>query len=158
MTQEETISHAELDDILTRLDSSKGALIAVLEASDPEKFNKESPDGETVKHSLERTADDINFYYGRLVARALNLPQPPCLQGAEFGSLIEGTMALQVAHRRFTNLLHDLVPGDLDKVAEEPELGRYTLRQLLEMAAAQYNLRASQVKRLAGPKPRQRRA
>jgi hypothetical protein len=58
-------------------------------------------------------------------------------------------MALQVAHRRFSNLLHDLEPGDLEKVGAEAELGSYTLRQILELAGAQYRMRAQQVQRLA---------
>jgi hypothetical protein len=97
--------------------------------------------------------DEVNFYYGRLAARALNLPQPPCMVRADFGSLREGTMALQVAHRRFTNLLHDLLPADLEKSANDAELGSFTLRQVLEMAAAQYAMRAQQVQRLAGQAP-----
>ena len=99
--------------------------------------------------------DELNFYYGRLTARALNLPQPPCLTRSDVGALREGVMALQVAHRRFTNLLHDLVAEDLEKTAADEELGTYTLRQVLEMAIAQYTMRAHQVERLAGTAPGQ---
>ena len=62
--------------------------------------------------------DEVNFYYGRLVARALNLPQPPCMANADFMSLREAAMSLQVAHRRFGNLLHDVLPDDLDEDCE----------------------------------------
>jgi hypothetical protein len=133
------------------MEDARASLIAALEASDSSHFEVPDDDGTTVKHCLERTADDVNFYYGRLAARALNLPQPPCMIKAEFGSLREGTMALQVAHRRFTNLLHDLVDADLDRHANDQELGSFSLRQVLEMAAAQYVMRAQQVRQLAGP-------
>ena len=62
-------------------------------------------------------------------------------------------MALQVAHRRFTNLLHKLIPEDLEKETTGDEHGEYTLRQVLEMAAAQYRMRAQQVQRLAEGAP-----
>ena len=143
-------SAINLEDVLRRLDAAKGALIAALESPEATAaFEAETDDGESVRHALERTVDDINFYYGRLAARALNLPQPPCLTRASFGSLREGVMSLQVAHRRFSNLLHDLLPADLDKVAADPELGTFSLRQVLEMATGQYNMRAQQVQRLA---------
>lgn len=143
-------SATNLEDVLRRLDAAKGALIAALEAPEAAAaFEAETDEGESVRHALERTVDDINFYYGRLTARALNLPQPPCLTRASYGSLREGTMSLQVAHRRFSNLLHDLLPADLDKVAGDPELGNFSLRQVLEMATGQYNMRAQQVQRLS---------
>jgi hypothetical protein len=143
-------AQAELEDILRRLESSKSTLVKAVEGTSTESFADDVGDGESVKRALERMADDLNFYYGRLAARALNLPQPPCLTRADFGSPREGLMALQVAHRRFTNLLHDINTADLEKVAEDPEHGRFTLRQVLELAAAQYNQRAQSVLRLAG--------
>jgi hypothetical protein len=150
MTEANDAPAINLEDVLRRLDTAKGALVAALETPEAAAaFDVETDDGESVRHSLERTVDDINFYYGRLTARALNLPQPPCLTRASFGSLREGAMSLQVAHRRFSNLLHDLLPKDLDKVAADPELGSFTLRQVLEMAAGQYTMRAQQVNRLA---------
>ncbi|TMB93457.1 MAG: DinB family protein [Chloroflexi bacterium] len=139
----------DLDDILQRLEAARAELTETLKSADPDRFDKDNVDGESVKRTIERTADDLNFYYGRLAARALNLPQPPCLSRAEFSSLREATVSLQVAHRRFSNLLHDLVPGDLDRVASEDDNPQYTLRQVLEMAAAHYKLRAQQVKLLS---------
>ncbi len=147
-------SATNVQDVLRRLDAAKGALIAALEAPEAAAaFQAETDEGESVRHALERTVDDINFYYGRLTARALNLPQPPCLTRASYGSLREGTMSLQVAHRRFSNLLHDLLPADLDKVAADPELGNFSLRQVLEMATGQYNMRAQQIQRLSAAAP-----
>lgn len=138
-----------LDDLLRRLDAAKQVLVDALKSAEGAPFDAEAGDGDSLKRSLERTVDDINLYYGRLAARALNLPQPPCLSRADFGSLREATMSLQVAHRRFSNLLHDLIPEDLEKLAEDPEHGKFTLRQVLEMATGQYNMRAQQVQRLA---------
>jgi hypothetical protein len=149
---------ADLEDLLKRLEQAKASLVDTLEGLDSANFDAAGDGDESVKRSLERAVDDLNFYYGRLAARALNLPQPPCLTRAEFGSLREATMSLQVAHRRFSNLLHDLLPADLEKVANDPEHGTYTLRQILEMAAAQYNLRAQQLGGSARPARAQRRS
>ena len=155
MTEANDAPAITLEDVLRRLDTAKDALITALQTPEAAAaFEHETDDGESIRHSVERTVDEINFYYGRLAARALNLPQPPCLTRASFGSLREGTMSLQVAHRRFSNLLHDLIPEDLNKVAADPALGSFTLRQVLEMAAGQYTMRAQQVHRLAaGARP-----
>jgi hypothetical protein len=144
-----TAERSELEDILRRIEESKGAFVAALEGSDKDQFESAGEDGESVKLTSQRAADEINFYYGRLVSRALNLPQPPMLTRADFGSPREAVAALQIAHGTFTKLLHDLVPEDLDKVADDPELGTYTLKQILELASAQYAMRAQQVGRLA---------
>ncbi len=146
---EERAQKTETDDLLERLDGARLALVEALEATDHDAFARAVGDGESIKHINERTVDDVNFYFGRLAARALNLPQPPDLVRADLGSLREGVMAFQVAHRSFGTLLHDLLPPDLEKKAEDPELGSYTLRQVLELAAAQFNQRAQEVRRLA---------
>ena len=148
----------ELEDLLRRLDEAKATLVETLEGLGPESFDAKSAADESVKRSIERAVDELNFYYGRLAARALNLPQPPCLTRAEFGSLREAVMSLQVAHRRFSNLLHDLLPADLEKVAADPEHGTYTLRQVLEMTAAQYTVRAHQLGGTEKPARAQRRS
>ncbi|HUF52593.1 MAG TPA: hypothetical protein VMR52_02315 [Dehalococcoidia bacterium] len=145
--KETTASPAEIDEILERLDRARLAFVEALEASDHEAFEQARGDeAETVRRIVERTIDDVNFYFGRLVSRALNLPQPPCLGRAQISSLREGVMSFQVAHRRFSNLLHDLLPEDLEKDTSDPELGSYTLRQTLELTAAQYNQRAQQLR------------
>ena len=69
----------ELEDILQRLESAKAGLIDAIESSSADSFAKENAAGESVKKTLERAADEVNFYYGRLVSKALNLPQPPGL-------------------------------------------------------------------------------
>jgi hypothetical protein len=149
MTSEGSLAPTlEVEELLRRLEDARSSLTAVLNDAEPNQFASEADGGESVKRTLERTADDLNFYYGRLVARAMSLPQPPCLQKADFSSLREAVMSLQVAHRRFSNLLHDLVAGDLERQASDPELGSYTMRQILEMATAHYALRAQQVQRL----------
>jgi hypothetical protein len=53
-----------------------------------------------------------------------------------------------VSHRRLTNLLHELTPGDLEREAVDPELGSYRMRQILEMATAHYVLRTQQVQKV----------
>lgn len=138
----------ELEDLLCRLEESRTAFTEAMEECPPEAFAGHDPNSESVRQALERTSDELNFYYGLLAARALNLPQPPCLQKADFLSLREAKISLQVSHRRFTNLLHDLIPADLERTAKDEQGGTYTLRQVLEMAAGQYRLRAQQVRRL----------
>lgn len=149
MTEANNETKSDLEDLLRRLDEGRTLLVETLGAVPAEQYTVPNDEGESIKHALDRAVDEVNFYYGRLVARALNLPQPPCLTKADFGSAREGSMALQVAHRRFSNLLHDVLPDDLEKVAADAELGTFTLRQVLEMAAAQYRMRAQQVQRLA---------
>ncbi len=146
---EDQAQKTETDDLLQRLDGARLALVEALESTDHDSFARAVSDDESIKTVNERTVNDVNFYFGRLAARALNLPQPPDLVPADLGSLREGVMAFQVAHRSFSTLLHDLQSSDLEKKAEDPELGSYTLRQVLELATAQFNQRAQEVRRLA---------
>lgn len=148
----------ELEAILARIDTAKLSLVEALESSDPETFESRESDGDSVQVLVQRAIDEVNFYHGRLVASALNLPQPPGLTKADCGSPREGVAALNFAHRAFTNLLHDIVPGDLEKVAADPDLGTYTLRQVLELASAQYALKAQQIRGLAKATSGRRRA
>ena len=150
MTEGNSEAQPELEDILRRLEDAHQRLTAAVERIEGDEFARERQGGESVKRLLERTADDINFYYGSLSARALNLPQPPCLQRAEFFSIREASMSLQVAHRRFTKLLHDLIPGDLERVANSPEHGSYTLRQVLELTAGFYREQERRIDVIAG--------
>ncbi len=147
MTEGNSAPTLELEDILRRLEAARQALMDAIQGCAADRFEVEIEEM-SVKRALERTADDLGFYYGSLAARALNLPQPPCMQVADFSSIREAAMSLQVAHRRFSNLLHDLLPADLDKIATDQEHGTYTLRQVLEMTTAQYNYRTQQVQRL----------
>jgi len=136
-----------VEELLRRLREAHDSLLEALKNADSERFASQDG-GDSMKAIVERTSDDVNFYYGRLAARAMSLPQPPCLQRADFSSLREAAAALKVAHRRFTNLLHDLTAGDLEREGADPELGSYTMRQILEMATAHYALRAQQVTRI----------
>jgi len=144
MTKGGSAETEDLEQLLRRLQEAHESLLEVLKGGDQERF-AEQDGGDSVKAIVERTSDDVNLYYGRLAARAMSLPQPPCVQRADFSSLREAVAALQVAHRRFTNLLHDLTPEDLEREAADPELGSYTMRQILAMATAHYALRAQQV-------------
>lgn len=148
MTESSSAPPVEVEGLLRRLEDARSSLMATLKEVDPDQFAAETDEGDSIKRTLERAADDVNFYYGRLVARAMSLPQPPCIQKASFSSLREATTSLSVAHRRFSNLLHDLLPKDLERRASDPELGSYTMRQILEMATAHYAIRAQQVERL----------
>lgn len=148
MTESSSAPPVEVEALLKRLEDARTSLTAALKDIDPNQFAAETAEGDSLKRTLERTADDVNFYYGRLVARAMSLPQPPCIQKADFSSLREATTSISVAHRRFSNLLHDLTPNDLERQGADPELGSYTMRQILEMATAHYALRAQQVERL----------
>ncbi len=145
MTESSSEAALELESMLKKLNESQDALLAALKEVDSGRFDVEGSDGVSVKRSLERIVDDLNLYYGSLVAKCLNLPQPPLLEKSEFATLREGTMALQVAQRRFTNLLHDVLPQDLEKTATDERHATYTLRQLLEMTAAHYHLRVRQL-------------
>ncbi len=138
-----------VDDLLRRLDQGKQVLIDLMESFPAELYDVQQAAGETVRRFIERTVDDLNFYYGRLVARALSLPQPPCLATADLLSLREAILAVQIAHRRFGTLLHDLAEDDLERPANDPEHGTYTMRQIVELATAQYGLRHQQVARVA---------
>jgi|SRR5213593_90819 len=149
MTDKDAAAASELEDLLGRLEEARANLMRAIEGYDPSLFEQKGEGDDSLKRLLERTSDDLNFYYGSLAARALSLPQPPCMQTADFSSLREAATAIQVAHRRFTNLLHDLVPADLEKVASDEKHGTYTLKQIVEMAAAQYNLRRQQIERVA---------
>lgn len=149
MTERKIEAKAELEELLRRLTEASEILISELKQLDSSQFDVEPRDGASVKRSLERTVDDLNFYYGHLTARCLNLPQPPCLGRSEFSSLREATMAVQVAHRRYTNLLHDVIPDDLDKTITDDQHVTYSLRQLIEMTAAHYSLRVRQIRAAA---------
>lgn len=154
MTEVNTDAALQLADVLKRLESARAGLMGAVEIADSTNFEQQNRDGESVKGTLERAVDEVNFYYGGLVARALNLPQPPFVSNADFMSLREAAMSLQEAHRRFGNLLHDVIPDDLDRTANDDHAS-YTLKQILEMAVAHYNRREQQLKALA-PKSRKR--
>lgn len=149
MTEGNSAPRSDLEALLSRLNESHQALIDTLQGLDPGQFATERDDGSSVKRALERTVDDLNFYYGTLTARCLNLPQPPCLGTSDFSSLREATMAVQVAHRRYTNLLHDIAPEDLERTTSDDQHVTYTLRQLIEMTAAHYNVRTRQMRAIA---------
>lgn len=149
MTEGSAPQKAEVEELLRRLTEASEAFVEALKQLDPSQFEVEPNDGASIKRSLERTVDDLNFYYGQLTARCLNLPQPPCLGRSDFSSLREATMAVQVAHRRYTNLLHDILPEDLDKTTTDEQQATYTLRQLIEMTAAHYNIRVRQIRAVA---------
>lgn len=150
MSEETSTISEEVEDILRRLLEAQEALIETASRITTDQFQEEREDGPSVKRIMERAADDVNFYYGRLVANARSLPQPPYIEPADFASLAEATASLQEAHRSLTNLLHDLRPEDLERRARLEETSDFTLRQVLETATAHYRLRADQLNTIVG--------
>jgi hypothetical protein len=150
MTEKTATRASEVEDILRRLEDARQPFMDALEGCESKDFAPKTKDGNSIKRLSERASDDLNFYYGRLVAQTVSLPQPPCLLQADFSSIREAIVALHVAPRRFSNLLHDLTAADLDRLATDPEHGTSSLRQILEMAAAHYRLRTDQARRILG--------
>jgi hypothetical protein len=147
MTEETPTAVEEIEGVLGRLRRAHRALMEAISEAPPERFQQQNEEGDSVKRLLERSADDVNFYYGRLVAQAVSLPQPPGMEPADFGSLEEARASLHLAHRRLTNLLHDLTTKDLARTTRLESTSEYTLRQVLETAVAHYKLRADQLKK-----------
>lgn len=148
MSDETPTAIREVEGLLSRLQQAYRALMEAVAEVAPERFELEDDQGDSIQRILERTADDVNFYYGRLVARAVSLPQPPGLEPADFGSPAEAKLALQAAHRHLSNLLHDLAAEDLDRTTRLESTADYTLRQVLETAVAHYRLRAGQLEKI----------
>jgi hypothetical protein len=157
MSDEAPTATGDLEDILDRLRESHEALQDAIGTAEPEDFLRESDGEDSAKRILDRAVDEVNHYYGRLVAKAVSLPQPPYMEDADFGTLDEASAAMEEAHKRFVKLLHDLSEDDLDKTASLENTAEYTLRQVLETSAAHYKLRADQIKNLSGPPKKTRR-
>lgn len=145
MSEETPTAIEETEALLNRLQEAHQALMDTITEAAPQQFERENREGDSIKRILERSADDVNFYYGRLVARAVSLPQPPDIETADFGSLEEAKASLQMAHRHLSKLLHDLTAADLDRKTRLESTADYTLRQVLEMAVAHYKLRTDQL-------------
>lgn len=145
MSEETPAASDETEALLNRLHEAHQALMEAISEAAPEQFERENREADSTKRILERSADDVNFYYGRLVARAVSLPQPPDIETADFGSLEEAKASLQVAHRHLSKLLHDLTAADLDRKTRLESTAEYTLRQVLETAVAHYKLRTDQL-------------
>ncbi len=145
MSEETPTAIEETEALLNRLQEAHRTLMKAITEAAPPQFERENREGDSIKRILERSADDVNFYYGRLVARAVSLPQPPDIETADFGSLEEAKASLQMAHRHLSKLLHDLTAADLDRKTRLESTADYTLRQVLEMAVAHYKLRTDQL-------------
>ncbi len=150
MAEETPTAVEEMEELLSRLRRAHRSLMDAIDRTPPHLFQLEGEEGESIQRLLERSADDVNFYYGRLIARAVSLPQPPEMEPADFGSLGEAKASLQLAHRRLAKLLHDLTAEDLARTTRLESTSEYTLRQVLETAVAHYNLRAEQLKKAGG--------
>ena len=144
MSEETPAAVEEIEELLDRLRAAHRSFIAAVTRADPDRFAEQRDDGDSLKRILERSADDVNFYYGQLVARALALPQPP-METADFQSIVDAKSALQLAHRRLTRLLNDISAADLERKTKLESTAEYTLRQVLETVVAHYKLRADQL-------------
>ncbi len=145
MSDETTTATTEVDAQLNRFHEAQQALMRAITETAPDQFERTDEEDGSVKRILERSANEVNFYYGRLVAQALSLPQPPGMETAAFQSLEEAKVSLQVAHKRFSNLLHDLTAEDLERKTRLEGTAEYTLRQVLETSVAHYKLRTDQL-------------
>lgn len=157
MSDEAPTATGDLEGILDRLREAHEALMEAIGQAAPEDFLREADGEESAKRILERAVDEMNHYYGRLVAGAVSLPQPPYLESADFETLDEASASVEEAHRRFSQLLHDLSEEDLEKTTSLENTAQYTLRQVLETSAAHYRLRADQLKNLSGGRPKKTR-
>ncbi len=150
MSEEPSTAVGEIEELLSRLQEAHGALMEAIGEITPEEFAWENEDGDSAKRILERCADDVNFYYGQLMARAVSLPQPPGLEPADFGSPAEARASVQLAHRHLSKLLHNVTEKDLSRTASLESTAEFSLRQVLETAVAHYRLRADQIRNAGG--------
>ena len=146
MNDEASTATEEMEELLNRLQEAHQALMEAITEVPPKQFQRENEEGDSVRRILERSTDDVNFYYGSLVAQAVSLPQPPEMETADLQSPAEAKASLRVAHRRLSKLLHDLTAEDLNRKTRLESTAEYTLRQVLETAIAHYRLRADQIK------------
>lgn len=148
MTHEGPATVQAVEALFRDLEDAKQRLLAVVALVTEEEFAWPPPEGDSIQRTLEKAADDVNFFYGWLVTRIRGLPPIPCLHPADFLSLREASTALQVVHRRFSNMLHDLRPEELERTVSDEGEEPLSLRSILELAAAHYRQRAEQVERL----------
>ncbi|MBI1884820.1 MAG: DinB family protein [Chloroflexi bacterium] len=142
------MSEDELEGLLRRIEEGKQRLIEAIARVSDEEFERQPPRGDSIRRLLEHASDEISFFFNRLLARARGLPPPSCITDAQFFSVREASMALQVVYRRLTNLLHDLTNADLERTAAHEERGAFTLRQVLQMAAGRLTETAERVEAL----------
>ncbi len=127
-----------VETLLRSLEESKQRLLDALTPLTDQEFAWQGPAGGSIKGTLEKAADDLTFFYGWLVTRVRGLRPIPCLRTAEFFSLREAAVGLQVAHRRLVNMLHDLRPEELERHVEGQDQQPLSLARILEMAAQHY--------------------
>lgn len=150
MSDETPTAIEDVEELLDRLQQAHFALMAVIADIAPEQFERENEEGDSIRRILERSTDEVNFYYGRLVSRAVSLPQPPDMEASDLQSPREAMASLEVAHRRLSRLLHDVTAEDLHRTTRLESTAEYTLRQVLETAVAHYRLRADQIRNMSG--------
>jgi len=70
MTKAGSTEADDLEQLLRGLQEAHESLVEALKGADQERF-AEQDGGDSGKAIIERTSDDVNFYYGRLAARAI---------------------------------------------------------------------------------------
>jgi hypothetical protein len=135
----------EMEELVKRLQDSYRALTRAIGKLTADDYAKENAEGDSIRQILERAVDDVHFYYGKLIAGAVSLPQPPELKPAELATAEQAKAAVQAAHRSVSRLLNDLHDEDLERKTKLGSTAEYTLRQVLETATAHYRLRSEQL-------------
>lgn len=148
MSEGDVAEVAAVTALLRDLEEAQQRLMAAVEQVTDAEFAWQPQQGDSIKRTLERAADEVNFGYGRPAARILGLASTACTAAAEFLSIREAAIALQVAYRRFANLLHDLRPQDLQRATGQDDPQAADLGGVLASAAQHYRQRAEQVERL----------
>jgi hypothetical protein len=134
--------------LLRSLEEAKQHLLDIVAQLTDQEFAWQTPAGDSVQETLEKASDDLAFSYAWLVTRVRGLRPIPCLRSAEFSSIQEASMSLQVAHLRLGNMLHDLQPQELGHLAEQEEAEPLSLGHILEMAVQHYRDWAARVEDL----------
>ena len=135
MSNEPIADTTVVETLLRHLEESKQHLLDAVSQVTAQEFAWEAPGGDSIRRTLEKAADDLTFFYGWLVTRARGLRPIPCLHSAEFSSVLEASIGLQVAHRRLVGMLHDLHPDELDHLVGEEGKELLSLGRVLELAA-----------------------
>ena len=77
MTDQPQAGNKAIEALLRDLEEAKEGLFGVVsQVTDPE-FAWEPPAGDSIKQTLDKTANDISFFYGWLVIRVRGLPLFP---------------------------------------------------------------------------------
>ena len=148
MSDQSAAAAQAVETVLRNMEEAKQHLLDTVAQVMDQEFAWQAPAGGSIKETLEKAADDLTFFYGWLVTRARGLRPIPCLHTAEFLSIREASIGLQVAHRRLASMLHDLRPEELECLLSDEGKEPLSLGRILEMAAQNYRDCAARVQDL----------